>query len=120
MADAGAELVVDALPVAKGSNTSTLRVCATPPDALELESVIVASAAERVALAETVALAENVSVSVEVEVASAAAKLALVGPGEWEHEWPLLKDGDVRGLSEMEPQVDDDDEPFRGDDLWFY
>ncbi|EKM48959.1 uncharacterized protein PHACADRAFT_33683 [Phanerochaete carnosa HHB-10118-sp] len=40
------------------------------------------------------------------------AKVALVGPGLWKDEWPLLKDRDVCGLSEMEPQVDGDDEPL--------
>jgi hypothetical protein len=41
-----------------------------------------------------------------------AAKLTLVGPGDWEHDWPVLADGDVRGLSETEPQVDDRNEPL--------
>ena len=44
--------------------------------------------------------------------AARAAKLALLGPGDWERDWPVLKDGDVRGLSEVEPQVDDQNEPL--------
>lgn len=35
-----------------------------------------------------------------------AAKLALSGRGDWETEWPPLKDSDVRGLREIEPQVE--------------
>lgn len=40
------------------------------------------------------------------------AKLALCGPGDWEREWRVLADRDIRGLSEMEPQVDKDDQPL--------
>ncbi|GJE98466.1 CxC2 domain-containing protein [Phanerochaete sordida] len=38
--------------------------------------------------------------------AARAAKLALDGPGAWETEWPVLKDADVRGLRDSEPQVE--------------
>lgn len=41
-----------------------------------------------------------------------AAKLLLCGPGDWEREWRVMADRDVRGLSEMEPQVDDNNEPL--------
>lgn len=41
-----------------------------------------------------------------------AAKLALCGPGDWEKEWRPLTDRDVRGLSDPEPQVDQNNEPL--------
>ena len=40
------------------------------------------------------------------------AKLTLLGPGDWECDWSVLADGDVRGLSEAEPQVDGRSEPL--------
>ena len=44
--------------------------------------------------------------------AARAAKLALCGPGDWEREYRILMDRDIRGLSEIEPQVDANNEPL--------
>lgn len=44
--------------------------------------------------------------------AACLAKLAICGTRDWKRKWRPLADRDMRGLSEMEPQVNDHDEPL--------